>query len=158
MRVGEVTKSPHVLKAKDVHIAKNKDKILLILYSSKTHDTASTPQEIKISAAMNTGKLSNRFFCPFYLLRNYVQIRGDYKSDEEDFFILIDGSPVQHDMAWQMLKRMIHSLNLDASLYNFQSLHIGRATDLMKFGYNIETIKRLGCWRSNVVYKYLRPF
>ena len=37
MRIGEVTMSPHVIKAKNVHIAKNKDKILLVLYSSKTH-------------------------------------------------------------------------------------------------------------------------
>ena len=49
MRVGEVTKSQHVLKAKDVHIAQNKDKILLILYSSKTHTKGSRPQKIKIT-------------------------------------------------------------------------------------------------------------
>ena len=41
--VGEVTLSPHVLKAKDIHIALNKDKILLVLYSSKTHDKGSRP-------------------------------------------------------------------------------------------------------------------
>ena len=34
MRVGEVTRSPLVLKAQNVHIATNKDKILLLLYSS----------------------------------------------------------------------------------------------------------------------------
>ena len=50
MRVGEVTKSQHVLKAKDVHLAKNKDKLLLILYSSKTHDKANRPQKIKVTS------------------------------------------------------------------------------------------------------------
>ena len=53
MRVGEVTKSQHVLKAKDVHIAQNKDKILLILYSSKTHTKGSRPQKIKITSNRN---------------------------------------------------------------------------------------------------------
>ena len=33
MRVGEVTMSPHVLKAKNVHMATNKDKLLLVLYT-----------------------------------------------------------------------------------------------------------------------------
>ena len=49
MRIGEVTRSQHVLKAKDVHIALNKDKILLMLYSSKTHSKSSRPQKIKIT-------------------------------------------------------------------------------------------------------------
>ena len=33
MRIGEVTISPHVLKAKNVHMATNKDKLLLVLYT-----------------------------------------------------------------------------------------------------------------------------
>ena len=32
LRIGEMTMSPHTLKAKNVHIGVNKDKILLILY------------------------------------------------------------------------------------------------------------------------------
>ena len=37
MRVGEVTESPHVLKAKDTYVGTNKDKFLAILYTSKIH-------------------------------------------------------------------------------------------------------------------------
>ena len=40
LRVGELTDSRHVLKACNVHMAKNKKKILLVLYSSKTHGRA----------------------------------------------------------------------------------------------------------------------
>ena len=36
-RVGEVTESPHVVKAKDVKIGTNKDKLKFILHTSKTH-------------------------------------------------------------------------------------------------------------------------
>ena len=43
MRIGELTTGPHVVKAKDVHIATNKNKILLILYTSKTHNRCSYP-------------------------------------------------------------------------------------------------------------------
>ena len=47
MRVGELTLSPHVLKAKNIHIGNNKDKIMMVLYSSKTHGKESRPQHIK---------------------------------------------------------------------------------------------------------------
>ena len=43
LRVGELTLGPHTIKAKDIHIGANKDKILIILYSSKTHDKGSRP-------------------------------------------------------------------------------------------------------------------
>ena len=81
-RVGEVTESQHVLKAKDVHIAQNKNKILMMLYSSKTYDEGSRPQKITITANKN-GKLGNyrrRHFCPFDLMRQYLICRGGYES------------------------------------------------------------------------------
>ena len=43
MRIGELTLSPHTVKAKNVHLAHNKDKLLIVLYSSKTHDSGSVP-------------------------------------------------------------------------------------------------------------------
>ena len=48
MRIGEITKSPHVLQARNVHLAMNKDKLLLILYSSKTHHKGCKPQKLKL--------------------------------------------------------------------------------------------------------------
>ena len=50
MRIGEVVTGTHTARAKDVHIAHNKDKILIILCSSKTHGFESQPQKIKIEA------------------------------------------------------------------------------------------------------------
>ena len=47
-RSGEVTKSPHVVKAKDVYIADNKPKFMFVLHSSKTHGKGNKPQIIKI--------------------------------------------------------------------------------------------------------------
>ena len=40
LRVGEITDSQHVIKAKNVLVGKNKDKLLIVLYSSKTHSKA----------------------------------------------------------------------------------------------------------------------
>ena len=89
MRVGEVTRSQHVLKAKDIHLARNKDKLLLVLYSSKTHDKSSRPQKIKITSNKNerTGSYLHRNFCPFALMRQYMSLRGSHCSDVEQFFV-----------------------------------------------------------------------
>ena len=50
LRVGEMTLSPHTVKAGDIHVGHNKDKIQIVLYTSKTHGKESGPQKIKISA------------------------------------------------------------------------------------------------------------
>ena len=40
----------HAVKAVNVHIGQNKPKMMLVLYSSKTHGKESRPQKVKISA------------------------------------------------------------------------------------------------------------
>ena len=50
MRPCEFTKSEHVIKAKDIHENKLKDKLLIMLYSSKTHSFGMKPQRIKITS------------------------------------------------------------------------------------------------------------
>ena len=80
-RVGELTKSPHVLLARDVHIACNKKKMLFILHSSKTHGKDVLPQTIKITS-QDIGKQkqsSNNIptaqaYCPYALLRKYITV------------------------------------------------------------------------------------
>ena len=50
LRVGEMTLGNHVIKAKDVHVGKNKNKLMFVLHTSKTHWTDVKPQVIKISS------------------------------------------------------------------------------------------------------------
>ena len=160
MRVGEVTKSPHVLKAKDVHIALNKDKILLVLYSSKTHNKELRPQKIKITSNRleRSGHYLHRYFCPFILMRKYLSLRGQYDNDTEQFFVFRDKSPVTPQHVRILLKLMLQKLHLDCALYGMHSFRIGRTTDLIKYNYSIGEVKRMGRWRSNVVYKYIRSY
>ena len=40
----------------------------------------------------------------------------------------------------------------------FHGLRAGRAVDLLRMGVSFETIKKLGHWKSNIVYEYLRIF
>ena len=158
MRVGEVTKSQHSLKAADVHIARNKCKILLVLYSSKTHDLANRPQKIKITANQleKSGHYAKRHFCPFKLMRQYINLRGDYENPNQQFFVYRDGTPVLPEHARKLLQLTLSNLGLDHTVYGMHSFRIGRTTDLIKFGYSIDEVKLLGRWKSNVIYKYIR--
>ena len=158
MRVGEVTASTHVLKASNVHLARNKEKILLILYTSKTHNFGDRLQKIKITANREEklGRYVHRHFCPFKIMKTYLDLRGDYADEQEQFFVYSDKSVVTLEAARKILRAAIGNLNLSAGLYDMHSFRIGRMSDLAKFGYGIEEIKRMGRWKSNAVYKYIR--
>ena len=98
MRVGELTFGQHVLKAKDIHIGCNKDKLLVVLYSSKTHGKNNLPQEIKITSMTKQAYQNNckrRLFCPFQAIREFTAYRGCYENDNEQFFIFRGGMPVR---------------------------------------------------------------
>ena len=155
-RVGELTTGDHPIKAKDVHVATNKEKILVVLYSSKTHSIADRPQKVKIVA--NTKKENNgRIFCPFKLMRRYMAERGDYTTDREALFVFRDSSPVKPNHVRSILNTSLTNLGLDSGFYGVHSLRIGRSTQLVEdFKQPISVVKRAGRWSSNVIYKYLR--
>ena len=160
LRIGELVNSPHAILAKDVHIAKNKAKLLFILRSSKTHDKSSKPQYVKITGDVYTGSWTNqknrlRMICPFSIVRSYLEVRGKAKSLTEQFFTFSDGSPVNACNVRSVLKMTLTLGGIDPELYSCHSLRIGRASDLLKLGCSVETIKKLGRWRSNAVFCYL---
>ena len=161
LRVGEVAKAKggHTLKAMDVHTGTNKNKILLVLYTSKTHGLESRPQQIRISPTANTFNIlsKKKHFCPFDTTSDYLEARGrGYFTLDEQFFIFADRSPVTDVNVRRTLRLALAGIGLDPSLYDTHSFRIGRATDLQKMGCPLETIKHIGRWRSNAVYKYLR--
>ena len=159
MRVGEVTKSDHVVKAKDIQSAVNKDKLRVILYSSKTHKTGMRPQKITITSNQEekSGFYAKRYFCPFKLMNTYISCRGDFDEADDQFFVFSDGSPVAANHARQVLKTCLTNLGLSSEFYGMHSFRVGRTTDLIKYNYSIEEVKRMGRWCSNTVYRYIRP-
>ena len=160
MRVGELTESPHSIKAINVRVGVNKDKILIILYSSKTHDESNRPQKIKITSNRQerSGFYKARNFCPFALMRNYIKKRGPFVNEDEIFFVFGDKKPVTGDRARKLLKRIIQTLGLEPCFYDMHSFRMDRTSDLIKYNYSIEEVKRMGRWRSNVIYKYIRAW
>ena len=159
-RIGELVTGTqgdqHTIKAKNVHIAQNKDKIMIVLYSSKTTGGNCRPQKVKINGINNGAKTTEKFFCPFRLIREYSAIRGNYVSEYEPFFCFKGGIPILHNQVSKMMKLMFTKLHLDGSLYSPKSLRSGRASDMLRYGYSIEQIQRAGRWKSNAVFNYLR--
>ena len=160
MRVRELTinEGNHAARAANVHIASNKQKMLILLYTSKTHSEAVIPQKIKISALQHEkqGGSFQRHFCPFRLLREYVNFRGNYITADKPFFVFSDHSAVKAEQARKLLKKAISKIGLNAKHYDVHGLRIGRASDLIKAGYSVEEVKRLGRWKSNAVYRYIK--
>ena len=149
MRISELC-GIHALKAKDIYKARQGDRYNIFLYTSKTHNTASPPQKIRI------GK-EHRKFCPVKILNLYVGLRKKYKNDKDPFLVFSDGStPLKEDNFRSILREMLTNLTLDGKMYNTHSFRIGRATDLLKRGLTVEKIKQIGRWKSNAVYQYFK--
>ena len=162
-RVGELTESQHVVKAKDVHIAVNKKKLMFVLHSSKTHGKDKKPQIIKITSSqlVNTGLQGTREvhklnFCPYKLLNDYLAIRQSRNCDNEQFFVFRDKSLVTPYHFRCILRKVLIHLELDYKLYSTSSFRAGRASDLAEIGISVESIKFLGRWRSSAVFAYLK--
>ena len=154
-RIGELTDSEHTVKAKDVYVGDNKNKIMMILYSSKTHGPESRPQEVRISE-MFKSEQGAKFFCPFRLMRLFWHLRGSFDDSHEFFFIFRDGSKVTPTQARDTLRTVLQALNLDGNLHDFHSFRIRRASDMYKWNFPLSEIKFSGRWKTNVVFKYIR--
>ena len=159
--MSEVTCDSHPILAKDVHIGENKKKFLLILRTSKTHGLGTAPQMVKISAKplrIKTGRELPGLKppCLYMLLKTYAQLRGPYQCDEDPFFVFADHTPVAARHMSSQLKFFIKRCGFDQKQYGTHSLRSGRTCDLYKLGFSVETIKKIGCWKSNAVFRYLK--
>ena len=124
-RIGELTLSAHVIKAVNINMGINKNKILIVLYTSKTHGHESHSQIIKIPEieTNHSNKHKTRHFCPFTTIRKYINIRGNYKCSSEQFFIFRDRMPVRAVHVRSTLKHMLNSLGLDTKVCNTTHNH-----------------------------------
>ena len=158
-RVGELTEGPHTIKACDVHIGQNKNKILFILRSLKMHNKGDLPQMIKISSSM-TGESREKkkcnYYCPYHLFRTYLSLCRGFLQDSENFFVFFDRTPVMPTHFRSNLKSMLNFAGLETCYYSPHGLRSGRSIDLLSYGVSVETIKKLGQWKSNAVYAYLK--
>ena len=152
LRIGERTTGSHPIMADDVYVDKEKKKLQIILRSSKTHNRGSHPQRITITSSQDT-RIS---YCPHHIILTYAQGRKKYRSCNDPFFIFRDGTPVKPTHYHRVLRRAIMDIGLELKYYNTHSLRSGRAVDLFKGGKLVSHIKKMGQWRFNAVYDYLK--
>ena len=157
-RIGEVTQSPHVIKACDVQQGKNKKKLKFTLWTSKMHNRGNRPQIVKIKqeSLKSKNRKSSHHWCPFREVQTYLRLRPDCESSDEQFFIFRDGSPVMPHHFRDMLNVCLQKAGYDSELFSIHSMRGGCAVDLLNHGISVETIKKLGRWKSNAVFAYLR--
>lgn len=90
-RIGELSlvgqHCRHTVKALNVHVTLNKNKFLIMLYSSKTRDKESMPQRIIITEDTTSKRKakSAKFFCPFRLMRAFIKMRGGYINSHQNW-------------------------------------------------------------------------
>ena len=159
LRIGEVTQGQHCVKVKDVQIGTNKNKILFILRSSKTHGKGDKPQFIKLKESTSTASTTKSKvtpICPFKAIRSYLAKRPQATNVTEQFFVFSDHKTVQPHHVHKLLKKMLSNARIDPSYYGFHSLRSGRLIDLLELRCLVETIKKLGRWKSNAVFRYLK--
>ena len=159
MRIGELAAGNHTLMAKDIHLAEGKQKMKIVLHSSKTHGKNVRPQIIKIQGNVHLSIERNsnqRCYCPYACIYEFLQLRGDYDFPTQHLFIFNDRTSIKPRHIRSLLRELLTNIGLDSKSYDTHSFRIGRATDMFKYGYSVETIKKWGRWRSNAVYKYLR--
>ena len=160
LRVGEMTDSPHNIKAMDVHVACNKDKILICLRTSKTNSDADKPQIVKMTPITEKSTASHfkPSYCPFSIMMQYLNLRRDFVEDDEPLFIFRGRRPDKADEMRRVLKRAIKKLGINDDNYNIHSLRIGRACQLQADGINVQFIKQFGRWKSNIYKTSIYPF
>ena len=146
LRVGELTSGEHPIKACDVQIGTNKNKILFILQTSKTHWTDTAPQMVKIvgTPINKVAKATDLTICPFQIFKNYLAKRGPAHSRTEQFFVFSDGSRVKDYHMRNTLSKILHVAKFNHTAYSTHSFRIGRSCDFLKMGISVETIKKLG--------------
>lgn len=152
MRVSEITTGAHPVKAPDVRYAKNKNKIVVTLHSSKTHSYKDNPQHITIEGQPDLHDL-----CPVKLIADYVKLRGNLAINETDaFFVYQDNVPVTPSQFRACLKKLLRKIPVDISLYDTHGFRAGRVVDLVKLGFSISRVKALGHWLSDSIMVYLK--
>ena len=135
-RIGKLCKTKyanHTIRANNIHIGMNKEKIMVVLYMSKTHGKGSNPQKIKITSSSDDTQLKkSRNFCPFRLMRNF----------SDKVMISKTSSFSLPRMVRNTLHSLLQTLGLDPNMYDTHSFRAGCASDMVqRYGCNVPEVK-----------------
>lgn len=144
MRISELV-GKHAVRTEDVHISKNasKFKVKYVLRSSKTLTRGKRPQMIDIYPDYQVFKTPH---CPVNIIAEFSMLRPRRTSTASHYFVFSDGSNVKDYHVRSVLKKCIKNLKLPWRSFNFHGYRSGRATDLYKWNFSIDYIRKIGRW------------
>lgn len=147
MRISELV-GRHAVNTEDVHISKtsSKAKVKYVLRLSKTHTKGKRPQIVDIHPDY---QVLGTKFCPVSIISEFSKLRPPREVFGENYFVFSDGSPVTEHQVRAVLRQCIKTLNLPWKSFNFHGYRAGRATDLFKWNFSIDWIRRLAVGPKN---------
>jgi site-specific recombinase XerD len=94
--------------------------------------------------------------CPVAWYQGYVRLRTALGISSVAFFCSASGETLSPDLLRSRLKVALKRVGIDPSSYGGHSTRSGAATALVKKGVSIRVLKKLGGWKSDAVYVYVR--
>ena len=131
------------------------------LHRSKTHGPGDKPQVIKITGPDSPdirygADIKNQDICPFQMISTYLQICKKWDNLNEQFFTFSDRPPVTAANLCSVLYKSLMIAGLDTNMYGSHGFCAGPAVDMLTIlNLDICTIRKIGRWRSNAIFKYL---
>ena len=139
---GEMVYSEHALVATNIHISSIK--VVFLLLTSKAHREP-VPQSVHLYKQPNRA-------CPVLAFIKYAKVQTPKGGQ---FFIKVDGTPINSGDLANMLWRLSEFLNLPHQHFKPHSLRIGGSSHLHLLGVLVHKIKEIGRWSSDAFKKYI---
>ena len=140
---GEMVLSEHALLATNMYISSTK--VVCLLPTSKAHK-GPFPQSVYLYKQPNVA-------CQVTAFVQYAKVRPPKGGQ---FFIKVDGNPINRGDLDNILHRLSELLHLPHQHFKSHSLRIGRSSHLHLSGVPVQKIKEIGRWSSNVLKKYIK--
>ena len=128
-------------KAVNVHEARNRDRILLVLYTSKntwpgfqtSKDKKSVVKtHLEVCSSDDTTRVASKrylkdcHFCPVSWVLKFIKMRPPIMDTNEQLFIFQDRSPLLAHHLRDLLRSILENLQLEKNFYDTHSFRIGR--------------------------------
>ena len=148
------------LQVKDISWQSDLKRLSLRIFRTKTHRSG-PPEHIVVFD--HDGLSGYKLLVHWFHLQNprlsaspdnYVF--GYLKPEGVNAFSLSFSKPPSRRWLADEIKRLVSAINLDPSDFSTHSLRAGGATDLQGANVSVETVRKVGRWKSDEVFKYFR--
>ena len=139
---GEMMYSEHALVATNIYISSTK--VVCLLPTSKVH-MGPVPQCVHLYKQPNRA-------CPVTAFIKYTKV---WPPKGGQFFIKVDGTPINSGYLANMLCRLSEFLNLPHQHFKPHSLRIGGSSHLHLLGVSVHKIREIGRWSFDAFKKYV---